>query len=64
MSDTPSILRRLEPEVDVGQPDPNLILAASIAISLRRIADVLEGTKDKMGVIDSLFEVVNNLKNG
>jgi hypothetical protein len=34
----------------------------SQAISLKRIADIIEGHPQKLGLIDSLFELVDRMK--
>lgn len=64
-----AVLAKLEPgaviadtlDQDVGEI-VGLGIATSIAISLKRIADVLEGSPKSMGMIDAIFEAAARAK--
>lgn len=49
-----AVVERLEPELMPVDRDAAL---TSIAISLKRIVDYLEGSPTKLGLLESLFEI-------
>lgn len=63
MTDTnfPHWSERIEPLSPHGHDGPEQAALVSIAISLKRIADMMHGSPDRCGVLDSLANIADRM---
>lgn len=49
---------QLEPQTHCMEAHPELVAAVSTAISLKRIADVLEGTPERLSLVAGIMQAI------